>query len=148
MNVVKGKEMHSMSFQTIERDFDSLSPETLYAVSLSNSNQPVEMDYSENPNLVLEIEELRGVIGLCSPVQAGILVNHDESCWLTNLGKNGSTHVYRPDTKKHRKLAYNQVAYLRHGDYIGFYGAFFRVEITASTLYLVPLPDRLTPSLN
>jgi hypothetical protein len=114
-------------------------------VSLINSSHPVEMDYSENPNLVVELEELRGVIGLSSATQAGILVNQDESCWLTNLGKNGSTEVYRPERKIRRKLAYNQVAYLKHGDYVGFYGAFFRVEITPATLYLVPLSEKKTP---
>jgi hypothetical protein len=137
--------MHSMSFQKIDRNFDSVSPETLYSVSLINSSHPVEMDYSENPNLVVELEELRGVIGLSSATQAGILVNQDESCWLTNLGKNGSTEVYRPERKIRRKLAYNQVAYLKHGDYVGFYGAFFRVEITPATLYLVPLSEKKTP---
>jgi len=136
-----------MSFQNIDADYHSQSPETLYSISLANERFPVEMDYSENPNLVVEIEELRGVVGLSSAIQAGILVNADESCWLTNLGRNGSTQVYRPDNHIHRKLAYNQVAYLKHGDYVAFFGSYFRVEITPSTLYLVPLNEKKVPQI-
>ncbi len=136
-----------MSFQQIDADFDSQSPETLYSISLINERFPVEMEYRENPNLVLEIEELRGVVGLSSAIQVGILVNQDESCWITNLGRNGSTEVYRPDNRKHRKLAFNQVAFLKHGDYVSFYGSWYRVEMTASTLYMVPLCEKKSPKI-
>ncbi len=139
--------MHSMSFQKSHSDFHSISPETLFSISLADSFNPVEMDYSENPNLVIEIEELRNVIGLKSATQAGILVNQDESCWITNLGKNGSLEVYRPRNKTYRKLAYNQVAYLCHGDYVGFYGSFYRLELTSATMYLVPLSEKKSPKV-
>ncbi len=108
-----------------ECDFDARAPESNFSISLAENFDSVEIDYSGNPNLLLEIEEFRDVIGLRSPVQAGFLVNVDQSCWLTNLGRAGSTEVYRPRNKTYRKLTHNQVAYLRKGDYVGFYGAFF-----------------------
>jgi len=140
--------MHSMDFRKEDCNFNSVSPETLFCVSLIDSKKPIEMDFSENPNLLLELEELRGVIGLRSALQAGILVNQDESCWITNLGRNRSTEVYRPESRIYRKLAYNQVAYLKHGDFVGFYGTFFRVEITSSTLFLVPVSERKSKTIH
>ncbi len=131
--------MHSMNFHTEDGDFDSKSPESSFSISLAEGQEIVEVDYEENPNLLLEIEEFRNVIGLNSPVQAGIMVNHDSSCWITNLGRSGTTEVYRPFNKTYRKLARQQVAYLRHGDFVGFYGAFYRVEFEDNKLCLIPV---------
>ena len=131
--------MHSMNFHENENDFDSKSPESSFSISLADTQDVISVDFSSNPNLLLEIEEFRNVIGLSSAVQAGILVNHDGSCWLTNLGRSGSTEVYRPMNKTYRKLAHQQVAYLRHGDFVGFYGAFYRVDIDETQLNMVPV---------
>lgn len=131
--------MHSMNTISTESVFDSKSPEHHCLLSLSNTRSAVEMDFSANPNILLDIEEFCDVVGLSSPVQAGILVNQDQSCWLTNLGRPGTTEVYRPDNKRHRKLAYNQVAYVRHGDLVGFYGNYFKVFFGFSTIQLRPV---------
>lgn len=136
-----------MKFDASESDFDSKSPENHFTLSLSRTLSPVEMDFSANPNILIEIEEFQDVVGLSSPVQAGLLVNQDHSCWLTNLGRNGSTEVFRPVNQRHRKLKYNQVAYLRHGDFIGFYGSFFRVVFGFSSVQLRPLSDEESKSL-
>jgi len=130
-----------MKFETTESNYDSKSPENNFTLSLSRTFSPVKMDFSANPNILIEIEEFQDVVGLSSPVQAGLLVNQDHSCWLTNLGRNGSTEVYRPDNQRHRKLKYNQVAYLRHGDFVGFYGSFYRVLFGFSSVQLKPLAD-------
>lgn len=139
--------MIAMDLLNQHSDFNSKSPESLFSISLAEHFNSVEVDFSENPNLLLEIEELRDVVGLSSSLQAGLLVNQDESCWITNLGRNGSTEVYRPANKTYRKLAYNQVAYLRHGDFIGFYGAFYRLEIRGQRLALIPIESRQSPRL-
>jgi hypothetical protein len=131
--------MYSMNFQEKDGSFDSKSPESLFSISLAEGLGVVEVDFSYNPHLLLEIEEFRNVIGLSSAVQAGFLINHDHSCWLTNLGRSGSTEVYRPVNKIYRKLAQNMVAYLRHGDFVGFYGAFYRVVFEGSKLSLIPV---------
>jgi len=132
-------EMYSMNFQEQDGNFDSQCPESLFSISLAESTGVVTVDFSESPLLLLEIEEFRNVVGLSSPVQAGFLVNQDASCWLTNLGRHGSTEVYRPMNKTYRKLAHQQVAYLRHGDLVGFYGAFYRIDIEDERLSLVPV---------
>ncbi|MCE9624545.1 MAG: hypothetical protein K8R69_03685 [Deltaproteobacteria bacterium] len=132
-------EMQSMNFQEQDGQFDSQCPEALFSISLAESTGVVTVDFTENPQLLLEIEEFRNVVGLSSPVQAGFLVNHDSSCWLTNLGRHGSTEVYRPMNKTYRKLAHQQVAYLQHGDFVGFYGAFYRIDIDEERLSLVPV---------
>lgn len=131
--------MHSMNFHENESNFDSKCPESSFSISLADTQDVISVDFSANPNLLLEIEEFRNVIGLSSAVQAGLLVNHDGSCWLTNLGRSGSTEVYRPVNKTYRKLAHQQVAYLRHGDFVGFYGAFYRVDIDETQLNMVPV---------
>jgi hypothetical protein len=139
--------MIAMDLLNQHSDFNSKSPENRFTVSLAEHFNSVDVDFSENPNLLLEIEELRDVVGLTSSLQAGLLVNQDQSCWITNLGRNGSTEVYRPANKTYRKLANNQVAYLRHGDFVGFYGAFYRVEIRETKLSLFPIESRKTPKL-
>lgn len=136
--------MHSMKIEHTETSYDSLAPASRHALSLSKTLSPIEMDFSANPNILLAIEELDGVVGLSSPVQAGILVNQDQSCWLTNMGRPGSTEVFRPDNRKHRKLAFNQVAYVRHGDWVGFYGSYYRVLFGFSSIQLKPVkPEEL-----
>ncbi|MDL1873120.1 hypothetical protein FBR05_13120 [Deltaproteobacteria bacterium PRO3] len=135
----KESEMHSMNFHEQGGGFDSKCPESLFSISLAESQGVVTVDFSANPNFLLEIEEFRNVVGLSSAVQAGLLVNQDGSCWLTNLGRSGSTEVYRPMNKTYRKLAHQQVAYLRHGDFVGFYGAFYRVDFDDTQLSLVPV---------
>lgn len=132
--------MHSMSlFEPQQGAFDSKRPESGFSVSLANHRRKVQVDFEANPNLILEIEEFRGVVGLSSAAQAGFLMNQDHSCWLTNLGRHASTEVYRPGNKTHRRLAHQQVAYLRHGDYVGFYGAFYRLEFSGDCLTLAPV---------
>jgi hypothetical protein len=139
--------MIAMDLQKEEFNFSSKSPEAMFSISLAECVKSTEIDYSKNPHILLEIEEFRGVIGLASPVQAGMLVNQNLSCWLTNLGRNGSTEVYRPANKTFRRLAYNQVAYLRHGDFVGFYGAFYRLEFRKNKLVLIPVQTRKTSKL-
>ena len=131
--------MHSMSLFEAKGDFDSKRPESNFSLSLADHRRKVEVDFEENPNLLLEIEEFRGVVGLSSAAQAGFLMNQDHSCWLTNIGRSGSTEVYRPGNKTYRRLAHQQVAYLRHGDYVGFYGAFYRLEFSGDCLTLAPV---------
>ena len=121
-----------MNFHENDSSFDSKCPESYFSISLADSHGMVTVDFSKNPNYLLEIEEFRNVIGLSSAVQAGLLINQDGSFWLTNLGRSGSTEVYRPINKTYRKLANQQVAYLRHGDFVGFYGAFYRVDFDES----------------
>lgn len=131
--------MHSMSLFEQPSAFDSKREESNFSISLANHRRKVTVDFEANPNLVLEIEEFRGVVGLSSAAQAGFLINHDHSCWVTNIGRNGSTEVYRPGNKTYRRLANQQVAYLRHGDYVGFYGAFYRLEFSGDCLTLAPV---------
>lgn len=135
-------EMHSMNFHSTDGEFDSRSPESSFSISLADQGT-IEVDYEQNPNLLLEIEEFRNVVGLSSPVQAAVMVNHDSSCWITNLGRSGTTEVYRPFNRTYRRLAHQQVAYLRHGDFVGFYRSFYRVEFEDSRLCLIPV-DFLT----
>jgi hypothetical protein len=131
--------MLAMKIESTEKSFDSLAPVSRQCISLGNTHSPVAMDFASNPNFLIEIEELQGVVGLSSAVQAGILVNQDKSCWVTNMGRSGSTEVYNPDNGKHRKLSFNQVAYVRHGDWVGFYGSFFRVMFGFSSIQLKPV---------
>jgi hypothetical protein len=136
--------MSAMKSEITESSFDSLAPVSRQAISLTHTHSPVNIDFATNPNILVEIEELQGVVGLRSPVQAGILVNQDHSCWITNMGRSGSTEVYRPDNGKHRKLTFNQVAYVRHGDWVGFYGSFFCVLFGFSSIQLQPVtPDEM-----
>jgi hypothetical protein len=131
--------MHSAKQPLQHFLYDGQASEAYYPISLADGSQLLEMDFTSNPNILIEIAELRDAKGQDSPIQAGLLVNHDHSCWLTNLGRNGSTEVYRPHNGQHRKLAFNQVAYLRHGDCVGFYGSFFRVLFGYSKIQLKPL---------
>ena len=139
--------MLAMKIETSENSFDSLAPVSRQVISLSNAHSPVAMDFASNPNFLIEIEELQGVVGLSSAVQAGILVNQDKSCWVTNMGRSGSTEVYNPENRKHRKLSFNQVAYVRHGDWVGFYGSFFRVLFGFSSIQLKPISQEEMNSL-
>ncbi len=133
--------MHSMSLENISNQYDAKAPESRQGLSLAEEHKPIEIKFHENPHILIEIEEFREVVGLRSPVQAGLLVNQDGTFWLTNLGRNGSTEVFRPDNRKHRRLAFNQVAYVRGGDFVGFYGAYYRVQFLDSQLYLHPLNE-------
>jgi len=134
-----------MSLQETKGAFDSKRPESNFSLSLANHRRKVEVDFEDNPNLLLEIEEFRDVVGLSSPAQAGFLINQDHSCWVTNIGRHGSTEVYRPGNKTYRRLAHQQVAYLRHGDYVGFYGAFYRLEFSGDCLTLAPVEFFMNP---
>lgn len=140
-------EMYPLTCFENENAFDSKSPESLFQIALAENLKVVEVDYRDNPHWLLEIEEFRDVIGLPSAIQAGFLINQDESCWITNLGRAGSTEVYRPANKRHRRLDYNQVAYLKRGDFVGFYGAFFQVRFGEGKLRLLPV-DFLEQSAN
>lgn len=71
--------------------FDSTTSVKLLLISLSKNAPKFEIDYSQNPNFIIDIEEHRDHSDFESSVQAGILVNHDLSCWITNLGKAQST---------------------------------------------------------
>ena len=128
-----------MNFDSTESNFDSKSPETRYCLSLANTRSPVDLDFSATPNILIDIEEFQDVVGLSSPVQAGLLVNQDHSCWVTNLGRSGTTEVFRPDNRQHRRLKFNQVAYVRHGDYVGFYGCYFRILFGFSSVQFQPV---------
>jgi len=134
--------MEAMALQDHQVTYDSKLPESRHIISLGNSFSAIEMDFSACPNILIEIEEFHDAVGITSPLQAGLLVNQDHSLWLTNLGRNGSTEVYRPENGRHRKLAFNQVGYVRHGDCIGFYGSFFRVLFGFSTVQLKPLSEQ------
>jgi hypothetical protein len=136
---LKRSEMLAMKTEITESNYDSLAPVSRQTISLGHTHSPVAMDFASNPNFLIEIEELQGVVGLSSAVQAGILVNQDHSCWITNMGRSGSTEVYNPNNGKHRKLTFNQVAYVRHGDWVGFYGSFFRVLFGFSSIQLKPV---------
>ncbi len=135
-----------MSLQDPKPRFDSQAPEKIYTLSLAKDAEALEMDFSDCPSLIIEIPDFQGAVGLDSPRQAGLLVNDDASLWLTNLGRSGSTELYRPENKKHRRLAHQQVGHMRQGDLVGFYGNFYRLEFTPSTLTLRALSQR-TPEL-
>ncbi len=137
----KGVTVALMKLQDPEMSFDSQAPEKTYTLSLAKSDEALEMDFSDCPSLVVEILDFQEAIGLDSPQQAGLLVNDDTSLWLTNLGRSGSTELYRPENKKHRRLSHQQVGHMREGDLVGFYGRFYRLEFDSTTLTLRPLPQ-------
>lgn len=122
--------------------FDSTTSVNLLLISLSKTTSKFETDYSQNSNLVIDIEEHRDKPDFESSVQAGILVNHNLSCWLTNLGPAQSTGVYRLENKVHSELNHNQVAFLKDGDFIRFYDTFYRVEINPLIFSLIRIGER------
>ncbi len=132
--------MHSNSQAT--NRFDSTTSVNLLLISLSKATPKFEIDYSQNPNLVIDIEEHRDRPDLEASVQAGILVNHDLSCWLTNLGPAQSTGVYRIENKVHSELNHNQVAFLKDGDFVRFYDTFYRVEMNPLIFSLIRIGER------
>ena len=140
--------MHSNELQVGNLDYSSKVQERFFGISLADCDDAVAVDYSDNPHLLLEIEEFRNVVGLKSAVQAGLLVNQDQSCWLINLGRSGTTEVYRPLNHSYRKLANNQVAYLRDGDMVGFFSAFYRVEFRDLKIVFVPVELAPNPCAN
>ncbi len=122
-----------------DNEYYSIHGDTVVGISLANSTASLQVDLTKSHHVLIEIEEFRNVVGLSSPLQAGFLINQDQSCWLTNLGRNGSVEVYRPMKKIYRKLAHQQVAYLRDGDYIGLYGAFYKLSIEENYFSLIPV---------
>lgn len=108
-----------------------LPREQHYKMDIEQTHSTMELDFSNNPNLILDFvgEEQRGL-------SVGLLINQDSSCWLTNLGADGFAEVYRSEGQLHRKLGYNQVAYVRQGDWVAFGGRLFRLLFGFSTVQL------------
>lgn len=107
--------------------------EKKHDVPLNQIHSSLEIDFSINPNLLLSFEV--PTPSMETP-KAGLLINQDHSCWVTNLGPDGFTEVYRFSGSVHRVLDYNQVAYVRQGDFVAFGGKLFRLLFGFSTIQL------------
>ncbi|MCB1215012.1 MAG: hypothetical protein KDK66_05990 [Deltaproteobacteria bacterium] len=133
-----------MSLNTLSDPFDSRAPEASFYLSLE-AEEALTIPYGENPNITLTIQ---GSLqeGIEYP-QAALLINEDNSLWLTNLGEQGSIQVFRLRNGQFRYLDHKQVAYLAEGDLVSLKGHHFKIHFQDHQLLMEPTCFESTQSL-